>query len=268
MRKGEKSTKDYIQELEDEILVLSFKLKHERDKVNESIQTQEKRAGTLIHDLKNSVGVIYSFSNMILEGIKNNNTDKLKRYVTVIKDSANFSLHFLNQTSNYRSVVSLNKPLLFEKLNVVELLNRVVNQFEKIALKKNIIIKKDFQVEGVILLIDKEQLTLALSNIMNNAIRFSAGNTTIFLSVIEFEDNIEIIISDEGIGVKKDDLVAIFQEYFVVNTYSKDEEKCVGLGLTIAKKIIQQHKGLISIESVLDKGSTVKIVLPKENFTS
>jgi signal transduction histidine kinase len=265
MREKEKK---HIESLEDEILELTFKLKNKKNEVNSIFQSQEKLMRKLIHDLKNPVGVVYSFSDMILEDIETYDTHKLEKHVTVIKNAADFSLHFLNQTSKFSSLVYKNGSFLLVKLNVVTFLNQVVNQFEQIALNKNITIKKDFHIEESILLIDKEQLTIALSNILNNAIRFSSENTTIVISVLESEDSVEIVITDEGIGVDTVDLTSVFQEYFVVNTYSIDKKKCVGLGLTIAKKIIQQHKGLISIESVLGKGSSVKIVFPKDNFTS
>jgi signal transduction histidine kinase len=149
---------------------------------------------------------------------------------------------------------------------VVELLNQVINKFDEVALKYKISIKQDFQVEKSMLLIDHEKLTIALSNIISNALRFSFENTTIIISVGESKDNVEIEIADEGIGVGTDDLTSVFKEYYVISTYSVDKEKCVGLGLTIAEKIIQKHKGFISFESVLGKGSSVKIVFPKEDL--
>jgi signal transduction histidine kinase len=264
----QKKSKKYIEELEDKIIELTFKLKDKRNEVNSVIQSQEKRMRKLTHNLKNPIGVIYSFSDMILEDVETYDTHKLEKHMTFIKNAADFSLHFLNQTSTFSRLVCQKASFLFVKLNIVALLNHVVNEFEQIAFKKNITIKRNFHVEESILLIDKVQLTLALSNIISNAIRFSSKNTTIVISIVESLDSVEIVISDEGIGVETDDLISIFQEYFVVNTYSKDKKKCVGLGLSIAEKIIQQHHGLISIQSALDKGSSVKIIFPKDNLTS
>lgn len=266
MKKSQNNSEKYIEELENKILEQNFQLKAKSEEINSIIQSQEKRMRKLTHNLKNPVGIIYSFSDMILEDIEVYDTDKLKKHVTIIKNAADFSIHFLNQTSKLSNLMSPNVPFLFKKLNVVELLNEVISKFDQIALKNKITIKRDFKVENSMLLIDQEKAVRAFSNIISNAIRFSFENTIVVISVKESEDNVEIVIADEGIGVGADDVTNIFQEYYMVNTYSNDKIKCVGLGLTIAEKIIQKHKGFISFESVLGKGSSVKILFPKDNL--
>ena len=265
MKEKRKNSKKYIEELESEILEQNFQLKVKKVEINSIIQSQKKRMRKLTHNLKNPVGIIYSFSDMILEDIEVYDTDKLKKHVGIIKNAADFSIHFLNQTSKLSNLMFPGEYILFKKLNVVELLNQLINKFDQAALKHKISIKRDFQVEKSMLLIHKEHLLIALSNIISNALRFSFENTTIMISVVESEDSVEIVITDEGIGVGPDDLLSVFHEYYVVNTYSNDKIKCVGLGLTIAEKIIEIHKGSISFESTLDKGSSVKIKLPKDS---
>ena len=266
MNKTQNTLEKYIEQLENKILEQNFQLKAKSDEINSVIQSQEKRMRKLNHNLKNPLGIIYSFSDMIIEDIEVYDADKLQKHVAIIKNAADFSIHFLNQTAKFSSITSPNVSFLFKKLNVVELLNQVINKFDELALKYKISIKRDFQVEKSMLLIDYEKLTIALSNIISNALRFSFENTTIVISVGESKGNVEIVIADEGIGVGTDDLTNVFKEYYVISTYSVDKEKCVGLGLTIAEKIIQKHKGFISFESVLGKGSSVKIVFPKEDL--
>ncbi|MBL4939688.1 MAG: sensor histidine kinase, partial [Lutibacter sp.] len=74
---------------------------------------------------------------------------------------------------------------------------------------------------------------------------------------------INTCITDEGIGISETDLPNIFKEFYVVNTYSEDKQKCIGLGLTIANVVIQHHNGKITVTSEINKGTNVEMTLPK-----
>ena len=99
--------------------------------------------------------------------------------------------------------------------------------------------------------------------LIHNALRFSPNNSTIKVEVVENDKHIETIITDEGIGISESDLVNVFNEFYVVNTYSEDKEKCIGLGLSIAEIIVENHKGTITVDSELNKGTCFKLSLPK-----
>jgi signal transduction histidine kinase len=75
---------------------------------------------------------------------------------------------------------------------------------------------------------------------------------------------VETTITDQGIGISEADLPHIFEEFYVVNTYSEDKQKCIGLGLAIAKKIMELHKGNIDVNSIFEKASSFKLILPKK----
>ena len=72
-------------------------------------------------------------------------------------------------------------------------------------------------------------------------------------------------IADQGIGIEENHLPLIFNDFFVVNTYSNDTKKCIGLGLPITKRILAMHNGTITTESQIGKGSIFTITLPKES---
>ena len=123
---------------------------------------------------------------------------------------------------------------------------------------------------AILLIMEKKvesnnELAKAISNVLINAIRYSSENTTIHLNVIEDKNEINVIITDQGIGIEKEHLPFIFNDFFVVNTYSNDTKKCIGLGLPITKRILEIHKGKITVESQIEKGSTFTITLPKKS---
>ena len=102
-------------------------------------------------------------------------------------------------------------------------------------------------------------------NVLDNAIRYSPENTAIQISVFENKNEINVIIADQGIGIEENHLPFIFNDFFVVNTYSNDTKKCIGLGLPITKRILAMHNGTITTESQIGKGSIFTITLPKES---
>ena len=259
----EKEAEEYINELEDKVIDLSLRLKSKTNELNLVYKTNEKIIGKLIHNLKNPVGIIFSFSGMILENIEDYPIEKLEKHTQIINKSADFSIKLLNTIAKYTELQSPNLTFDFKRLDYLELLNNVINEFSSLAEEKNCIIETKFPKTTVFLVVDKTEIKLAISNIINNALRYSEENSTITVTVIERNNTIETIITDEGIGISEENLPNILNEFFVVNTYSEDKQKCIGLGLTIANKIIQHHKGEISITSSIGKGSDFKIILPK-----
>ena len=261
MKSGKNSDK-YIQELEEKIIDLSLKLKSKTNEIKAADETTSKILGKLTHNLKNPVGVIFSFSEMMLEDLADYSTEKLEKHLQIIKNSATFSLALLDTISKYSRVQSPNFILKCQSINYVELINRLISEFKLDASKKNIGLEIAIPANEIFLTLDEAEITQALRIVLNNALRYSNENSTITIKVKALKNTVETTITDQGMGISDTDLPHIFEEFFVVNTYSADKQKCVGLGLAIAQKIIALHKGEISAKSILEKGTSFKITLP------
>ena len=263
MAESGRNSEKYLQELEEKIIDLSFKLKSKSNELNAAIETNSKILGKLTHNLKNPVGVIFSFSEMMLEDLEDYSTEKLEKHLQIIKNSATFSLALLDTISKYSRVQSPNFVLKSERINYTELLSAILNEFKSEASKKNIVVAVKLPENDIFLTLDEAEITQALNSVLNNALRYSNENSTITVTVTELKNTVETNITDQGIGISETDLPNIFEEFYVVNTYSEDKQKCVGLGLAIAKKIVELHRGEISAKSTLEKGSNFQIKLPK-----
>ena len=261
MKSGKNSDK-YIQELEEKIIDLSLKLKSKTSALIAADETRAKILGKLTHNLKNPVGVIFSFSEMMLEDLENYSKEKLEKHLQIIKNSATFSLALLDTVSKYSRVQSPNFVLKTKRLNYVELVSKLIEEFKSDTSKKNIGLEIQIPENEIFLTLDEAEIYQALLAVLNNALRYSNENSTITIAVTELKNTVETTITDQGIGISEADLPHVFDEFYVVNTYSADKQKCVGLGLAIAKKIVAHHKGKISVKSILEKGSSFKIILP------
>ena len=261
--KKEKNSDKYIQELEEKIFDLSLKLKSKSNEFNAAIETNSKILGKLTHNLKNPVGVIFSFSEMMLEDLEDYSIEKLEKHMQIIKNSATFSLALLDTISKYSRVQSPNFVLKSQRINYTELLSALINEFKSESSKKNIDVLVKLPENDIFLPVDKAEITQALTALLNNALRYSNENSIITITVAELKNTVETTITDQGMGISETDLPNIFEEFYVVNTYSADKKKCVGLGLAIARRVAELHNGKISAKSTLEKGTSFKMSLPK-----
>src|SRR5690606_28814201 len=109
---------------------------------------------------------------------------------------------------------------------------------------------------------DKNKIEQVLNNLLNNAIKFSGDNTTVRVEAKVEDGYMTTRVSDQGPGIPSDELGNIFKPFNRINARSRTGEKSSGLGLSIAKMIVESHHGKISVESELGKGSTFSFALP------
>ena len=261
MDKKNKLTADEIQELEDQLLDLSIRSKQQFNDIQNLKGTYARIISKLAHNLKNPIGTIYSFSELMIDS-KDLSSEKGLKYAEVIKNSAHFSISLINAISKYTNLISDKNECNIEKTNYLQLLNEVINGLENKFQTKNIVVEKHYNIDEITVDIDKLETALALEHIFTNAVRFSKNDTKIVVTVEVDNKNLITKINDFGIGVKVEDLEKITNPFFVVNTYDVDGNKCIGLGLSITKEIIEHQNGVLDIYSKINQGTLVTLTFP------
>jgi len=262
LKNYKKNPEAYIQDLEEKIIDLSIKLKTSNNLVAATETKHNTLISKLTHNLKNPIGIAYSFSDMILDDLENYTPEKLEKHLKIIKESSQYAISLLNTFVIFQQINSPNYTYNFELTNYIELLNNIIHKNTELAQNKNIIVLKSLPKDPIFTKIDSNKINLALEQLIGNAIRFSETNSKITITVTANNTSITTQIIDEGIGISNNNLANVFNDFFVVNTYDVDKKKCIGLGLPIAKKIIKEHSGTISIDSTINQGSSIKIILP------
>ena len=264
LNKEVKTQEEYIADLEKKVVEISLKLKNERRKLHEQAALNELVFRKLIHNIKNPVGVALSFSEMILHDILKYTPEKLEKHLKIIHNSTSFSIDLLNSFAAFERYQLPDFTLHLKEGDIGLFLKNVIAKITPIAIQKNISILEIIPTVTSSVLFDSSEMNIALDAIILNAIRYSNENSTIDILVKELDDAIEISVTDQGIGVSEEHIGLLCSEFYVVNTYSADGKKCIGLGLSISKRIILKHKGTLNIVSELNKGTTVCISLPKK----
>ena len=155
-----------------------------------------------------------------------------------------------------------------ELTNFTAFITYILNRFDKIKNQdetKKYEIIRDYSITPIWVEIDTDKMTQVIDNIMNNAIKYSPDGGTITVSVRTTDVQLILSISDEGLGIPKQDLPKIFDRFYRVDKARSRAQGGTGLGLAIAKEIIKQHQGFIWAKSEYGKGSTFTIVLPYDN---
>ena len=155
----------------------------------------------------------------------------------------------------------INKDTKFENLSISLLTKEAINKMKLIAQKKQIIINN--KVNDLTILANRYSFVDLLVIILDNAIKYSPLKSQIYISSKNSRKTITILIKDEGIGISKEDLPNVFNRFYRTDVArSRSTEGGYGLGLSIAKKIVDNHKGTIKVSSTIKKGTTVSLSFP------
>ncbi len=207
-------------------------------------------ATTIVHDLKNPLIAILGLGQRIQEGKVNTNAA-----VQVIMNSARSMERIVNDVLDFARPIRLE----LEDEDVWTIVSRVYDLSAKKAEEKGVFLPLDLPAESVPVVMDGEQMQRALINLFNNAIEASDAGQKVVLTVTDAKSHLEIRIKDQGSGMDKEALQTIFTPFFTT------KKGGTGLGLPIAKKIIEAHKGTIRVESQQGTGTEVRIQLPHKD---
>lgn len=116
--------------------------------------------------------------------------------------------------------------------------------------------------------VHKQLFSMAISNLINNAIKYNVKNGSIKIKIKVIDDKLIICINDSGIGIKKKYIYRIFDKFYRIDKIKNNNSNGSGLGLSIVKQVVEAHKGSIIAKSKLNKGSKFKIILQLNNKLS
>lgn len=266
------SLNDMAEHLNDLTENLNIKIKNATDKLQEKTTQLEESNRKLMeldrvktefvsivsHELKTPLTGILGFTNTLLT--LNLPQNKIEEYVGII-DSEGKRLYSLIEEFLDISKIELRKlNLQFAKTSVQEIIRETVDTFK---MMKNVKIELSFPENILQLKVDKDRIKQVVLNILDNASRYTPTEGKITIIGKYTGDSVMISIKDEGPGIKEEELNNVFDKFYRCKDNINSENSGSGLGLSIAKGMIEAHKGKIWVESELGKGSEFIFTLPK-----
>ena len=235
------------------------------DTTEQEKEERERRlfVSNVSHELRTPLTSVKSYLEALDEGAL---TEPVAPdFIKVSLDETNRMMRMVTDLLHLSRIDNETSHLDVELINFTAFITFILNRFDKMKNQdeeKKYELVRDYPINSVWIEIDTDKMTQVIDNILNNAIKYSPDGGKITVSMKTTDDQMILSISDQGLGIPKEDLPKIFDRFYRVDKARSRAQGGTGLGLAIAKEIIKQHKGFIWAKSEYGKGSTFTIVLP------
>lgn len=230
---------------------------------NEKKMIEENFITMVSHQLRSPLVAITQYFEVILGGIAGEVAPRQKDMLVKARTRLNSLLELIN---DWLDIARMDGGSIVDKLKIVsleDLINKQV-EFLKPYAKKNKVTLSLSSISGSDKALgDSDSLEQVFSNLISNAIKYNKADGTIKVLIKEEEDYITTEIKDTGIGIREEHIPYLFNQFYRVSRSEDKKQKGSGLGLTIAKKIVDAHNGSIQVTSKPGKGSVFTVQLPK-----
>ncbi|MES2590175.1 MAG: HAMP domain-containing sensor histidine kinase [Bacteroidota bacterium] len=216
----------------------------------------------MTHELKTPIATISLSSDVLMKGDFTNDPEKLKRYAGIIYKENKRLEHQVEQVLNVAKMDKETIQLKKSEVNIHEIISEIEENFEYNQFANGGKLEVHFEAEKFNIHGDIVHLTNVFYNLIDNACKYSENSPQIFVKTFNDKANFNITISDNGIGIKRENISMIFDKFYRVPTGNLHNVKGYGLGLFYVKLIVEQHGGKISVKSNYGKGTTFQIALP------
>ena len=220
----------------------------------------------MTHEFKTPISTISLAAQMLNDQAVAKSPQMFKHISGVINDETKrlrFQVEKVLQMSMFERQSNTMK---LKETDVDELINGVVNTFKLKVENIGGTIDASFETEDPFVMADEMHFTNVIFNLMDNAVKYKRPDVPLHLEVRTWNEpgKLMVSVSDNGIGIKKDDLKKVFDRFYRVHTGNRHDVKGFGLGLAYVKKVIVNHKGTIKAESELGNGTKFIIMLPQK----
>lgn len=235
------------------------------DTTEQEKEERERRlfVSNVSHELRTPLTSVKSYLEALDEGALSEPV--APDFIKVSLNETNRMMRMVTDLLHLSRIDNATSHLDVELINFTAFITFILNRFDKMRgsdEEKKYELVRDYPITSVWIEIDTDKMTQVIDNILNNAIKYSPDGGKIKVRMKTTDDQMILSISDQGLGIPKQDLPKIFDCFYRVDRARSRAQGGTGLGLAIAKEIIKQHNGFIWAKSEYGKGSTFTIVLP------
>jgi signal transduction histidine kinase len=252
------------------LIVLSFGLvlivktvSHEMD----ILKIKSDFVSSVSHEFKTPLTSIQALTERLREGKVKNRT-KMQEYFSVISQDTEKLTRLVGNILNFSKIDEGKIAYEFVETEISQWLRQIVNNFKKENMQREIQISIKISDDIPPIKIDKDALSQAIYNLLDNAIKFSADKKGIEIIVKREKENLVIQVKDDGIGIPQGERDKIFEKFYQGKNALKYSSRGTGLGLTLVKHTAEAHGGKISVQSQEDQGSTFSLILPTKSHSA
>jgi two-component system, OmpR family, phosphate regulon sensor histidine kinase PhoR len=224
-------------------------------------EIQKDFVNNFTHEFKTPLAVMKIASDVLAQDSIYRQPDRLERYAAIIQNQTDHLQSQVERLLRTASIETKDLPIRKEDINAQQLIEEALSKVQPLIDQKNARVEVKVEEVGGRVLADKAHLELALVNLLENALKYSA-DPHIVVQTGHFEDDFYISVKDNGVGIEKQYLKNIFKKFYRVPTGDIHNVKGFGLGLNFVKRIIDAHKGKIRVNSLPGIGTEFRLFIP------
>ncbi|MBR1770832.1 MAG: HAMP domain-containing histidine kinase [Lachnospiraceae bacterium] len=256
--------KGEIGELYDSYEDMRLRLKESEAEKKENIERNKEMISNISHDLKTPITAIKGYVEGIIDGVADT-PEKVDKYVKTIYNKANDMDRLINELTIYSGIDTNRIPYNFHRINVADYFGDCVEEVGLDLESKNIKLNYSNLTDvDTVIIADPEQMKKVINNIISNSIKYmDKPQGTIAIRILDRTDSIQVEIEDNGKGIAQKDLQRIFERFYRTDASRNSAQGGSGIGLSIVKKIIEDHGGYIWATGREGEGTCMHFVLRK-----
>lgn len=266
-----KTTKEIFDEEDlDKLRELSVHVSHA---INRSLKYEELKSlsqikldfvSTVSHELRSPLAAVKEATNLMLDGMVGKINKKQEKFLNISKNNIDRVLNLINDLLD---ASKLESDKLHMKRNYQDICPILKDSYETLkfsADKKDIKFKLEMPRKKILMWFDQDLITRVLVNLISNAIKYMQENGMVDIRLEDLGKFVQVSVTDNGAGIATENQDKIFDKFYTVAKAKSDGIKSTGLGLPIAKEIVELHKGRIWVDSEAGRGSRFLFTLPKD----
>ncbi len=215
------------------------------------------------HELRTPLNSVHGFIDLLLQGYMGELNEEQHKYLGFAQEGVQQLVSIVEDILFMTRSDSGQFEIKQQEIDFHELASHVVNGLQPQALKAGVMLKQNIPAPAPILYVDPQRMKQVLNNLVTNAIKFTPPDGTVTIRVRPHNERFAMIsVSDTGYGIPVEDRQHVFERFYQSNHALQSKMGGYGLGLSIAKLIVEQHGGKISFDSVIDRGTTFSFTAP------
>src|SRR5437899_9794494 len=235
---------------------------HDITELKRMDQVRRDFVANVSHELRTPLSILRGYIDTLFDNPKTSR-EELSRILGVMERHSKRLDLLAQDLLTLAQLESANPNLQLGNVDLPSFFGEVIRDWEKKLAKKHLNVIVDVPPGFPPIRADRQRLQEALYNLLDNAVKYSGAHGEIRLIAQERDEQIVLSVSDHGIGISKEDLPRIFERFYRVdNARSTESIRGTGRGLAIVKHVAQLHGGRVEAESEIDKGTTIRVVLP------
>lgn len=253
---------------EDEIGQLGIAFNHMASTIQNTMNDLEKSdrlrrelVANISHDLRSPLASMQGYIETVLMKDEQLSAYERQNYLETILKNVNNLNRLVQQLFELSRLDARELEPLLEPFSIAELTQDVVLKFQPQAKQNNLCLKTKFPVDLPLVYGDIGMIERVLSNLIENALQYTPSQGKVIVELFAKNHGVQVKVSDTGIGISPDDLSHIFDRFYRVEKNRPHNSGCSGLGLAIAKKILEAHGSTLNVESKINVGSSFSFIL-------